>query len=340
MRKLDVFNHFFPDRYFRKMLDVAPAHQDMGKRVRNLPALRDLEARFRVMDEFDDYQQILSMPSPPIEAFADSRAAVELARIGNDGFAELVARHRDRFPGFVASLPMNNPDAALAEARRAIGDLGACGVQVFTNVNGAPLSTPAFMPLFDLMADVDAPLWIHPARGANFPDYLTESASQFEIWWTFGWPYETSAAMARIVFAGLFDKHPRLKIITHHMGGMVPYFEGRVGHGWDQLGTRTSAVELTDVLRTLERRPIDYFRMFHADTALFGAEAATVCGLAFFGVDRVLFASDTPFEPKPGMYIRETIDVIDRLPITEEERARIYSGNALGLIAPTSRAGH
>src|SRR5262249_34478301 len=86
----------------------------------------------------------------------------------------------------------------------------------------------------------------------------TESTSQFEIWWTFGWPYETSAAMARIVFAGLFDKHPGLKIITHHMGGMVPYFEGRVGHGWDQLGTRTSGVDLTEVLRTLERRPIDF----------------------------------------------------------------------------------
>src|SRR5215475_9060140 len=100
MRKLDVFNHFFPDAYFRKMLDVAPAPRDMGKRVRSLPGLRDLEMRFRVMDEFDDYQQILSMPSPPIEAFADSRAAVELATIGSDGFAELVARHRDRFPGF------------------------------------------------------------------------------------------------------------------------------------------------------------------------------------------------------------------------------------------------
>ena len=338
MRKLDVFNHFFPDRYFRKMLDVAPAHQDMGKRVRNLPALRDLEARFRVMDEFDDYQQILSMPSPPIEAFAGPRDAVELARIGNDGFADLVRRHPDRFPTFVASLPMNDPDAAASEARRAIADLGACGVQLFTNVTGAPLTSPALMPLFDLMAELDAPLWIHPARGANVPDYLTEDASKFEIWWTFGWPYETSAAMARIVFAGLFDKHPRLKIITHHMGGMIPYFEGRVGHGWDQLGTRTSAVDLTAVLRTLKRRPIDYFRMFYADTALFGAAAGTACGLAFFGVDRVLFASDSPFEPQPGLYIRETIDVIDRLPITDEERARIYAGNVLALIGATSRA--
>ena len=179
-------------------------------------------------------------------------------------------------------------------------------------------------------------MWIHPARGADVADYRTEERSLFEIWWTLGWPYETSVAMARIVFAGLFDRHPGLKIVTHHMGGMIPYFEGRVGHGWDQLGTRTSDVDYGALLRTLKRRPIDYFRLFYADTALFGAAAATRCGLSFFGVDRVLFASDTPFEPTPGLYIRETIDVVDRLEITGEERARIYAGNALELIGARS----
>ena len=237
MRKLDVFNHFFPDRYFERMIDVAPSHKDMGKRIRNIAELHDLDARFRVMDRFDDYQQILSMPSPPIEVFAGPREATDLTRIGNDGFADLVRRYPDRFPGFVASIALNDPDAACAEARRAISDLGACGVQVFTNVNGAPLTSPEFLPLFDLIAEYDRPMWLHPARGSDFADYRTETTSKFEIWWTLGWPYETSVTMARIVFAGLFDKHPGLKIITHHMGGMIPYFEGRVGHGWDQLGT-------------------------------------------------------------------------------------------------------
>ena len=335
MRKLDIFNHFFPDRYFKKMMAMAPAHKDMGKRVRSLPVLHDLDARFRVMDEFGDYQQILSMPSPPVEALAGPREAAELARVGNDGFADLVRRYPDRFPGFVASLPMNDPDAALVEARRAMRDLGACGVQAFTNVNGAPLTAPEFLPLFDLLAEYDLPLWIHPARGSDVADYRTEDGSKFEIWWTFGWPYETSVTMARIVFAGLFDKHPHLKIITHHMGGMIPYFEGRVGHGWDQLGTRTSDVDYGSVLGTLKRRPIDYFRMFYADTALFGAAAATACGLGFFGVDHVLFASDSPFEPEPGLYIRETVAVIDRLPVTNAECAKIYAGNALDLLGPT-----
>jgi len=332
MRKLDVFNHFFPDRYFKKMMDLAPTHKDMGKRIRNVPLLHDLEARFRVMDEFDDYQQILSMPSPPLEVLAGPREATELARIGNDGFADLVRRYPGRFPSFVASLPMNDPDAALLEAQRTMRDLGAGGVQVFTNVNGAPLTAPEFLPLFDLMAEHDRPLWIHPARGADVADYRTEESSKFEIWWTLGWPYETSVTMARIVFAGLFDQYPSLKIITHHMGGMIPYFEGRVGHGWDQLGSRSSDVDYGALLETLKRRPIDYFRLFYADTALFGAAAGTACGLGFFGVDRVLFASDTPFEPQPGLYIRETIDVIDRLAISNEDRARIYSENASTLL--------
>jgi aminocarboxymuconate-semialdehyde decarboxylase len=183
------------------------------------------------------------------------------------------------------------------------------------------------------MAGYDLPIWLHPYRGANVPDYREEDRSLFEIWWTFGWPYETSVAMARIVFARLFDRFPDLKIITHHMGAMAPYFEGRLGPGMDQLGARSSDVDYTALLTTLQKRPIDYFRMFYADTALFGAYDATVCGLKFFGADRVLFASDSPFDPEKGpMYIRETIGIIDRLPITTDERNRIYWGNAVRLL--------
>jgi uncharacterized protein len=332
MRKLDCFNHFFPAPFYKKMLELAGGQKDMGKRVRGVRELYDLDARFRTMDRFGgEYQQVLSMPSPPIETIAGAAQAAELARIGNDGLAALVAEHRDRFPGFVASVALNDPDAAFAEARRAMGDLGAVGVQVFTNVNGAPLTSTGLLPLFDIVAEFDRPLWIHPARGADMPDYKTEKQSLFEIWWTLGWPYETSVAMSRIVFAGLFDRHPNLKIITHHMGGMIPYFEGRVGHGWDQLGTRTTDVDYTQVLKQLKKRPIDYFRMFYADTALFGAAAGTKCGLDFFGVDHVLFASDTPFEPQPGVYIRETFDIIDGLSIGDADRARIYGGNLAAL---------
>ena len=333
MRKIDVFNHIFPEQYVKRMSEVAPGLKDAGKRVRGVPMLVDLDVRFRVMDAFEGYQQILSIATPPIEAFANPSDAVDLAVRANDGMAALVERYPERFPGFIASLPMNAPNLLMRELERAIDQLGARGVQVFTNVNGTPLTAPEYLPLFDAMAEHDLPIFLHPYRGAAVPDYASERKSEYEIWWTFGWPYETSVTMARIVFEGLFDRLPNLKVVTHHMGAMAPYFEGRLGPGMDQLGARTSDEDLTAVLKRLKRRPLDYFKMFYADTALFGAYDATVCGLKFFGPDMVLFASDSPFDPERGpMYIRETIGIIDRLPLTPAERAQVYSGNAIRLL--------
>jgi len=331
--KIDIFNHILPKIYFDKMMDIAPKFKDMGKRVREVPVLVDLEARFRVMDRFDDYAQVICLASPPLEVLAGPELSPELAKVANDGMAEYVAKYPERFPGFIASMPMNNPDAALGEMDRAIKDLKAVGVQFFSNVKGAPLDLPEFKPLFAKMAGYDLPIWIHPARGANFPDYLTEDKSEYEIWWTFGWPYDTSVMMARLVFGGYFDQFPNLKIITHHMGGMVPYFEGRVGPGWDQLGARTSDEDLSVILKNLKKPHLEYFKMFLADTALFGSLSGTICGLDFFGVDNVLFASDSPFDPEKGPgYIRETIRIIEKLPISEEERKKIFEGNARRLL--------
>jgi predicted TIM-barrel fold metal-dependent hydrolase len=303
------------------------------KRVTEIPSIVDLDVRFRIMDEFGDYIQVPCLPLPPIEAIGDPKQSAELAEIANDGMAELVARHSDRFAGFIAALPMNNPDATVKEIERAVKKLGAAGAQIFTNVNGRPLDEPDFLPVFDKVAALDVPLWVHPARGAGFPDYQTEKKSKFELWWVFGWPYETSVFMARMVFAGIFDRFPKIKIITHHLGGMVPYFSGRTGPGLDQLGARTAEEDLTVYLRRLKKRPQEYFKMFYADTATFGSGAAIRCGLDFFGVDQVLFASDSPFDPEKGAgYIRETIRSLEVLEIPDADRRKIYEGNARRLM--------
>jgi predicted TIM-barrel fold metal-dependent hydrolase len=333
MRKIDIFNHIYPAAYYARLMQVAPNYKDIGKRMRNIPMLADLDERFRVMDTFAEYQQVLSLPTPPIENVAAGAVAQDLSRAANDGMADLVSRYPERFPAFIASIAYDDADAAAREAVRALDDLGARGIQMFTNVHGVPMSDARFLPIFEALAARDLPIWIHPFRGADMTDYKSEARSEYEIWWTFGWPYETSAAMARMVFAGYFDRWPALKIITHHMGAMAPYFAGRIGPGWDQLGARTSDQDLGAVLKTLKKRPLDYFKMFYGDTALFGAYDATVCGLKFFGVDHVLFASDAPFDPEKGpMYIRETIGVVDRLPISDDERERIYWRNAVRLL--------
>jgi predicted TIM-barrel fold metal-dependent hydrolase len=333
MRKIDIFNHIYPAGYYERLMKVAPDYKDIGKRMRNIPMLADLDVRFQVMDRFGEYEQVLSLPTPPIEVFASPADAVDLAQAANDGMAELVRKYPDRFTAFVAALPLNDPDASIRELQRAVEQLGARGFQIFSNIRGKAISAPEFLPLFEAMAGYDLPIWLHPFRGADFSDYQTEERSQYEIWWTFGWPYDTSVAMARLVFAGYFDRFPNLKIITHHMGAMAPYFEGRIGPGWDQLGARTSDVDYAAVLKKLAKRPLDYFKMFYADTALFGAYDATVCGLRFFGADHVVFASDAPFDPEKGpMYIRETIAIVDRLPVSDDERERIYWRNAAALL--------
>lgn len=334
--RIDAFNHFFPKPYFDKMMAVAGDVADIGKRVRSVPAIYDIDLRRRLIDRYRDYAQIQSIPMPQLEVLSKGDVALELelARIANDSQAEMVERYPDHFPAFIASVPMCQPDAGVVEVERGINDLGAIGVQIFTNVQGEPLDHPRFDPFFATMHRLGAPIWIHPARGADHPDYLTEKKSRYEIWWALGWLYETSAAMARLVFSKTFDRYEGIKIIVHHLGANIPYAEGRVGHGWDQLGSRTSDEDYVALRNSLKKRPLDYFKEnFYADTAVFGSRPATVCGLEFFGSERVLFASDCPFDPEGGDgYVRETIRIIEELDISDERRAAIYCGNLETLV--------
>jgi len=328
--RIDAFPHILPPKFFQVMFEKAgPLAANLGKRVRGIPVLYDLEARWRALEEFgDDYRQILTLAHPPIEALGPPAHCVELARRANDEVADLVAKH-GRFLGFAASLPMNDPDGAVREAQRAVRELGALGIQIHTNVNGMPLDDPRFAPLFAAMAELDKPIWVHPARIATHPDYVTEQRSKFEMWWVFGWPYETALFMSRVIFSGVLDRHPNLRILTHHGGGMVPHFAGRIGPGLDQLGARTPDEDLTQVARSLKKRPFDYYKMFYGDTALFGAQHAVRCALEFFGVEHMLFGTDMPFDPEKGpMFIRETMKNIDALGLSPADRQSLYEGNA------------
>ena len=338
MKKIDIFNHIWPKPFFDALIAHIGEMTDIPMRSGAVPMMTDLDRRFEVMDRFgEDYQQVLSLASPPLEKLAGPEKALELSKIGSDSMAELCRKYPERFPAFVGTEPMNNPDALVAECRRAVEDLGAAGMQIFTNIAGNPVDLPEYEPFFEYMAKAGKPVWLHPARGENFADYKNESRSEYEIWWTFGWPYETSAAMARMVFSRFFDKFEGLKVLTHHAGGMIPFFEGRVGPGWDQMGKRTTDRDLAEVRKALKRPHLDYFKEFYADTASFGSSKAIEHAIEFFGEDRVMFASDAPFDPEGGpMYIRETIRILDELEISDELRAKLFEGNArkfLGLDA-------
>jgi len=279
---IDVFNHFMPKAYLDRLGTLIPGHVVLTAFPR-LKTLWDVDARLALLEKFDGLQQVLSLANPPLELIAPPDKTPELARMANDALAELCRSHADRFPAFIAALPMNNIDAALAEIDRAVNDLGARGVQLFTNVAGKPLSAPEFRPMFRRMATHDLPVWLHPMRGPNFPDYASEQTSEAEIWFSFGWPYETSACVTRLIYSRLFDELPDLKIITHHMGGMIPYFAGKINLGFRQIFFGTPERNPAAEDAGLKRPAMDYFKMLYADTALNGAIAPTRCGHAFFG---------------------------------------------------------
>jgi aminocarboxymuconate-semialdehyde decarboxylase len=329
---IDIYNHFMPKPFMDRLADLVPSHIVL-KAFPRLQTLWDLDARLKLLDRFPDYQQVLSLANPPLEVLGTREQTPELARMANDGLAELCRREPARFPAFIASMPMNNVAACLTEIDRCVGTLGARGIQVFTNVNDKPLSAPEFRPVFQKMHELDLPIWIHPIRGPNFPDYASEHVSEAEIWFTFGWPYETTAAVTRLIYSGIYDELPGLKIVTHHMGGMIPYYAGKIGLGFSQIffgeTDRNPAAEQAG----LKRKPVEYYRMLYADTALNGNIAATRCGHDFFGSEHCLFATDAPFDPERGNWlISGTIEAVGAIETGAGDLARIRAENAKKLL--------
>src|SRR5918992_2209963 len=231
--KIDIFNHVMPQAY----LELVKAHSKepgLVKRMSNLRMLWDVEHRVEMLPpKFPDVKQVLTLGLPSPELLGGPDRSPEFARVANDGMAEMCRRWPEEFPAFIASLPMNNVPEALKEMDRAIEKLGAKGIQIISSVAGRPLDDAEFLPVFERITNHhDRAIWMHPARPASRADYAGEPKSKYEIWQVLGLPFETSVAMARIVFSGLLQRLPRMRIITHHCGGMIPYFAGRAETLW------------------------------------------------------------------------------------------------------------
>jgi predicted TIM-barrel fold metal-dependent hydrolase len=327
MRRIDAFAHTLPPRYRERLehhLEGTISRRQLRYYREGVfdfdPALTDLDARRRRLEPFGDYAQVLVLAVPPIEETGPPEIAAELARFANDEMAELVQRHPDLFVGFAAALPLNDTDAALHEIDRAVNDLHALGAQLYTNMLGTPLDDPRFEPIFARLEHLERTVWLHPTRNATWPDYPTEAASDYGLWWSIGWPYETAAALSRLVYSGTMERHPNLKLIAHHGAGMVPHFSARLamGPGYRQVKDQ------------LPRPPLEYFRRFYADTALFGAPHAVRCVLEFFGPDRVLFGTDMPLGPQGA--IEATIADIEAAGLSEQQRRAVFADNAARLL--------
>lgn len=328
--KIDVFNHVFPTEYFVAAEKLMPSAA--VQRWKAMPELYDMDARMKVLDRFDDYQQIISMSQPPFDVIAGPEQSPELARVANDGLARICRQYRDRMPWFIASLPMNNTEASLREIDRVIEEHGAVGFQIYSNVNQKALDQPEFHDVFAKIAERGKAIWLHPTRPGSHPDFLSEDRSLYEIFWGLGWAYETSAAMARIACSGMFDKIKELRVIAHHWGAYIPHAEGRATPLWEARNA-TSSETGRSFAEDLKQPLINYFKMFYADTAMFGAQAASQAGLDFFGAGHSFFATDCPYDLAGGAdLIRSTIEVIESLRCSDQDRDRIYEGNTRRLL--------
>ncbi len=321
---IDAYSHISPLNYTEFIREKYPSMYNnmLGPCV----PLYDMDTRFRIMDKFPEVVQVLTIgPVPPIEYFANKRQTVELAKMANDEMAELCLKYRDRFVAAIALLPMNNIDAALKETDRAIRDLGFSGIYVHSNINGKPLDAPEFLPLWEKMARYDLPVYIHPWRPMEFSDYATEKESKYYIATNFGWPYETTVAMTRFIFSGILDKYPGLKIVTHHLGGMVSFYAGRI---YQHYGTQLR--NATDMVRT----PLEYYKMFYSDTAIHGNTPALMMAYDFWGPDKLVFGADLPlgdFFWGERSY-RVTINAINDMKITDEDKKKIFVDNTRKLL--------
>jgi aminocarboxymuconate-semialdehyde decarboxylase len=327
--KIDIYTHVMPSRYKNALYKYSSRFETEKKFMERRITLTDHNERIRIINNYEDMVQVLSINLPPLEEIVDPKEAAELARIANDEMAELVAKYPKKYISAIANLPLNNMDAAMKEAERAIKELGFKGIQIYTSIQGKPLGSEEFMPLFKMMSGFDLPVWIHPLRRSSTPDYSTENNSFHQIFSIFGWPYDTTVAMTRLVFAGIFEKFPTIKFITHHCGGMIPYFADRIvvhyNNGLERLGQK--------FFPGLTKHPIEYFKMFYNDTALNGNTSGLMCAYHFFGEDHLLFGSDMPYDVGNGaITIRQTIGAIEGMDIPESSKKKIYEGNARNLL--------
>ena len=328
--KIDIFTHIMPQKVHDFLIKRSTMDPIIHEQTRKIRSLWDLDLRFKIMDKFDELVQVLTLGGLSVETAVKPEDTAELAMRANDEMAELVYKHPDRFVGAVAALPMNDMDATLKETDRAINNLKFRGVEIFSDINGQPLDSPKFRPLYAKMAEYNLPIWLHPVKPPSQPDYPGEKYSKYLACMVFSWPYQTTLAMNRLVYSGILEDYSSLNFITHHCGGMVPHFAERIVGMYDY----------NEVLlgwggfdRLLRRPPIEYFRRFYADTVTWGSVPALMSGYSFFGADHLLFGTDMPYDNQLGLrQTRVTINAVEQMNISASDKKRIFEDNARSLL--------
>ncbi|HEY0249231.1 MAG TPA: amidohydrolase family protein [Gryllotalpicola sp.] len=290
--------------------DVPVVVHPQGYRYPLLRPFFDVEARLAQMDEFGIDVSVLS-PAPPLFLYwIDAADAGAAAAAVNDAVAAMVAERPDRFVG-LATLPMQDPAQAVAELRRAVGELGLRGAQIGPHIEGTPLDDPALRPVLEAAQELGVPLVLHPYYVGSTPGlddfYLTNLQ---------GNPWQTALAASRLILSGALDELPGLELVLVHGGGHLPYQIGRLDHGH----------RVRPEAKAPKQAPSDYLRRFHFDSLTHSAEAtAWLVGLV--GADRVLYGTDLPFDMAGGTFDEQLAGVDDaaaRRAVASEAATRLF----------------
>jgi aminocarboxymuconate-semialdehyde decarboxylase len=341
--RIDIWTHLLSPAYVQHLKREAGGGRSSFFLAQR--ALHDVDFRLRLADDQGDYRQVLTpLPAPlafDVQTMA-SPAFRDTVRRNNDELATIAARHSDHFAGFVGATPIADADAATEEAIRCVSELGALGVQLEADAMNVPLHEDRYRPLFSAIEQLEAAVWLHPCRT---PDRLgfAPDTTPFMLWQILGWPFDTTIAISKLIFSGIYDRHPDLKLIAHHGGGVIAQLSGRIEMMSWLAGLDTSG-SLVEALDRLERKPIEYFRLLYVDTAMFGAHHGVKCAADFFGTERMLFGSDAPFDAQAGSYfIRRTTADVEAAIETTTDRDAIFQGNAqriLRIDPPSRRLSH
>ncbi len=311
MKVIDAYCHIIPLAYVDSLRryrneTVGAAVQRQDRLNKNFPQFCDLDHRFQNMDEYGIDAEVAS----PV-AYLDPnllplpKQNLSLTRLLNDSMAQIARESNGRIWAVGAVPLLSSKDDIHEELRRAKTELGLKGVNVPTNVHGRAIDT--FGDLWESAAELRMPVYLHPA---NSPPAGRTYEKEYDLMHVLGWPFDTSLALSRLVFSGIAKKYPQLPVIAHHLGGMIPFFGGRMVESYQDKG----------LLRS--------FKRFYYDVAVGGSEAAFMCGYNVFGSKRLILGTDYPHGPNGGKprlagYPR----IVKESSLSEKEKADILEGN-------------
>ena len=279
----------------------------------------DTEAHIRDMQHFKIDKQILSLPTPSVDKVADPEDALRLSMMINDEISGMVRKNPDKFLGF-ATIPMNDPTLATKEIRRTVTDLGFKGIVISSNTQGKFYDGEEYDVVFETLERLKVPVFIHPSE----PVTGKQIGQDYKLTLIFGWPFDTTLSVSRLVFSGLLEKYPDLKIIAAHGGGMIPFFAGRI--------EMLAKVAAGGGKRISVEKPTEAFKKLYYDAAFFNADSLELLA-RFAGPDHIVYASDYPFGQNLGRNCYEqSIAMMESARLDSGAKDKIYGTNILSLL--------